>query len=88
LPDSYIFGCTRVYLEINSISWYISRKIASQNFMLRVCVYRYIYHIVGRSVCCVLYLLLTAPIMRQRCTVWGICGFEWNSCNLKWNKNI
>lgn len=43
LPVSYIFVCTRVYLEINSISWYISCKIASQNFMLRACVYVYMY---------------------------------------------
>jgi hypothetical protein len=39
LPVSYIFVCTRVYLEINSISWYISCKIASQN----LCVYVYMY---------------------------------------------
>lgn len=43
LPVSYIFVCTRVYLEINSISWYISCKIASQNLMLHACVYVYMY---------------------------------------------
>jgi len=32
-----------VYLEINSISCYISCKNVSQNFMLHACVYVYMY---------------------------------------------